>query len=329
MTFEQPTSLNRFVADPVPLTWASRWKYIRIFLPLLVFMTICFAERIGFLLWKHDKLKLSFLLLAFLPSGFLLVILLILGEIRLRGASGNAARMLNVLDNGISFRAVGRPLIRWPKVVAFWFEDIPGEPQLSKVTMEYFGDRKTTFPRRESLVLEKRNQYPALLSELKLLQQQHNLNFRIELNQPLPPRKPPRNLMLGMSLYLAGVLFLMPGMPLLLVPLMHRPGESQHSESTDDWSPKQKEKLDRFLIAHFSSKTELKHFMLELGGVLTTISIALMIWGTVVQRPKPEETLPTSKPKSKRRQSADIAVTIERWKRYKQTKVENGTDARI
>ena len=32
---------------------------------------------------------------------------------------------------------------------------------------------------------------------------------------------------------------------------------------------------------------------------------------------------------SKRRQSADIAVAIERWKRYKQTKVENGTDARI
>jgi putative addiction module killer protein len=32
---------------------------------------------------------------------------------------------------------------------------------------------------------------------------------------------------------------------------------------------------------------------------------------------------------SKRRQSADIAVAIERWKRYKQTKVENGSDARI
>ena len=32
---------------------------------------------------------------------------------------------------------------------------------------------------------------------------------------------------------------------------------------------------------------------------------------------------------SKRRQSADIAVAIERWKRYKQTKVENGSDTRI
>ena len=32
---------------------------------------------------------------------------------------------------------------------------------------------------------------------------------------------------------------------------------------------------------------------------------------------------------SKRRQSADTAAAIERWKRYKQTKAENGTDTRI
>lgn len=30
---------------------------------------------------------------------------------------------------------------------------------------------------------------------------------------------------------------------------------------------------------------------------------------------------------SKRRQSADIAAAIERWKRYKQTKAHNGTDS--
>jgi len=241
-------------------------------------------------------LELSRLWPVLLVPACLLAVIFILNEIRLRSSKG-ANRFLNVLDNGISVYASGRPVIRWPKLVAFWFEEIPGEPQFSKLTVEYFGDRKTKLPRRNSLVLEKRTQCPALLSELKLLQQQHNLNFRIELNQPLPPRKPPRNLVLGLSLYLAGMLFLMPGIPLILVPLMNRPGESQHSESTDDWSPKQKEKLDHFLIAHFSSKTELKHFMLELGGALTTVGIALMMWGIVVQKPKPEETLPTSKPK--------------------------------
>ena len=32
---------------------------------------------------------------------------------------------------------------------------------------------------------------------------------------------------------------------------------------------------------------------------------------------------------SKRRQSTDISTAIERWKRYKQTKADNGSDARI
>ena len=32
---------------------------------------------------------------------------------------------------------------------------------------------------------------------------------------------------------------------------------------------------------------------------------------------------------SKRRQSADVAVAIEQWKRYQQTKAENGSDTRI
>jgi hypothetical protein len=297
MTFEQPASLNRFVADPVPLTWASRWKFIRIFLPLLAFITICFAERVGFILWTQDAWKLSFLWLALLPSGLLLVVFLILGEIRLRSSQGNAARLLNVLDNGISLRAVGRPLIRWPNVVAFWFEDIPGELQLSKVTMEYFSERRTRFPRRDSLALDKRNQCPALLAELKLLQQQHNFNFPIELDRPLPPRKPPRNPVLGMSLFLGGMLFLLHGAPLLLLPLTHRDREPHQSESAENWSPKQKEKVARFLNAHFSSKTELHRFMIETGGALTAIGVGLMVSGKVVQRQKTEEKLSALQPK--------------------------------
>ena len=277
----------------MPLTWSTRWKFIGVFLPLLTFSMICLAETVSFRLWARGELELSRLGPVLLLPVFLLVVIFIGNEIRLR-SSQRSKKLLNVLENGISLRASGRPAIRWSKIVAFWFEDIPDEIQFSKLTMEYFGDRKTKIPRRSSLVLEKRTQCQELISELKLLQQKNNLNFRIELNNPLPPRKQPRNLMLGMSLYLAGMLFLLHGMPMLLVPLTHHTGESNHSDSSDRWSPKQQEKFDRFLAAHFSTKAELKKIMIESGGILSTIGIALMVCGTVIQRQKSSESLPAS-----------------------------------
>jgi fatty acid desaturase len=86
MTFEQPASLNRFVAEPIPLTWASRWKFIRIFLPLLIFFSIVMLERLAFEMWKLDKFQLALLWLALMPSGFLLIVFFILGEIRMRSS---------------------------------------------------------------------------------------------------------------------------------------------------------------------------------------------------------------------------------------------------
>jgi hypothetical protein len=292
MTFEQPASLSRFVAEPTPVTWAGRWKYIRIFLPILVFITVCFAERMGFMLWAADAFKLSFFWVVFLPAGCLLVAILILGEIRLRGSSGNSARRLNVMENGVNFCTGQRPFIRWPKVVAFWFEDIPGEPQLSKVTMEYFGRRQTKLPRRDAWVLDKRNQYPALLAELKRLQQQHKLNFHIELDRPLPPRRLPRYPMWGMSLTLAGLYFLLHGAPLLLLSATHRESEPPSSESAMPWSPKQKEQVVRFIKTHFSDRAEFRRGMIEIGGVLTVLGIGFIVWGMVVQRQLIEEKLP-------------------------------------
>ena len=169
MTFEQPVGLNRFVAEPLPLNWSSRWKLIRIYLPLIVFMAICLTETVSFKLWVRGEFEFSRLWSVLLAPMFPLALFFILNEIRLRG-SQNTGRSLNILEKGASFYTSDRPLIRWSKVVALWFEDLPGETQFSKVTLEYFGDRKTKLSRRHSLVLDKRNQCPALLYELKLLQ---------------------------------------------------------------------------------------------------------------------------------------------------------------
>lgn len=277
MTFEQPASFNRLVAKPLPRTWGMRWKLIQIYLPILAFITICMAERIGFEMCAHDRFVPGLLLLALLPSSFLLAIASISIEIRLRSQGGN--RVLNVLEKGISFQGVSRPSVRWSRVVAFWFEEIPSEPQLSKITVEYCGDRKTKFPRRWSLVLERRGQCQALLSELNLLQQQHALKFRIELDRPLPVRPPPQNAVLGLSLGLAGMWFLLHGVPLLLVSLQQHKGEPHHSDSIN--------RSAKFVVEHFSSAAEFHRFMMETGAILTSIGIGLMVWGILVQRQKP------------------------------------------
>jgi hypothetical protein len=224
-------------------------------------------------------------LAALLPSALLLAIISISIEIKLRSQGGN--RVLNVLEKGISFQAVTRPSVRWSKVVAFWFEEIPGEPQLRKITVEFFGDRRTKFPRRCSLALDRRGQCPALLAELNLLQQQHNLKFQIELDRPMPVRPPPRHPVLGLSLSLAGMLFLLAGVPLLLVSLGHHKGEPHHSDASEDWSPEQREKLGQFVKAHFSTAAEFHRFTTETGAALTAIGVGLVASGILVQRQRP------------------------------------------
>lgn len=104
-------------------------------------------------------------------------------------------------------------------------------------------------------------------------------------------------MVLGMSLSFAGLLLLMHGAPLVLIPLTHRQGETHHSDSGDKWSPKQQEKVAKFLRAYFTTKTELDHFMIEAGSILSAVGVGLMVLGKVVQNPKPEEMLPGSQSK--------------------------------
>jgi hypothetical protein len=294
MTFEQPATLNKFVAEPVPVNWGSRWKHIRLYLPLFAFMTICMAEQAAFAMWTHDNFKPLMLLLAFLPAAFLLTVALTLNEIRLRSQGGN--RLLNIMEKGISFSTVARPATRWPKVVAFWFEDIPDNPELRKMTVEYFGDKKTRYSRRYSLALTKRDQYPALLSELNFLQQQHNLKFRIELDHSVPSIPVPRNPLLSMSMSLAGILVLLHGVPLLLAPFTHDHAGQHHSDPNHEWSPRAQEIFARFVKAHFSSVKEFHHFMVATGAVLTLIGVGLMVAGYFVRRQRPAGASPARQP---------------------------------
>jgi hypothetical protein len=284
MTFEQPACLNHFVGSVAPATWSERWHCMKIFLPIIIFIAICSLEMMGSIMLTAGRFNPWILPAALLPAAFLSALVFTLFGINV-GAPWKKPRVLNVSENGISFQAAGRPLIRWKKVAAFWFEDIPGAAELSKITIEYFGDRKTTYPRRNFIVLNNRNQCPALLSELDQLRQRQNLGFRIELNQPLPMRKVPRNAVLSLSLFLAGLLFLFHGGPMLMVSF-HHADRTHPAEANEQRTSAQDQKVTQFMHSHFSSQVEFKHFLLETGAVLTLIGIGLMVGGKIVGREK-------------------------------------------
>jgi hypothetical protein len=54
--------------------------------------------------------------------------------------------LLKISEKGVVVGRYERPIIRWPKISAFYFEDVPNEKQFSKLTIEYSHKRKTEKP---------------------------------------------------------------------------------------------------------------------------------------------------------------------------------------
>ena len=292
MTLEQPASLNRLICECPPLTWRRRWQMFRIFVPLLFLFAIFKLETLGLKMWDEGQMDLSrFGLAALLMIVVVPAIVFLLLEIKLRLVQRDQRRafdlpqVLHVTDAGVSFFAAGRPVTRWSRVAAFWFQDVPGEASLSQLIVEHFRERNRRVPVFRRYVLEKALQQPQLISKLTLLRQEAGFKFWIHLNQPVPVCELPRLFMRGLFLQVAGVLSLLHGVPLLaaaLVPRFHHvsnvPGLT--------WPPAQSREIGRFLAAHFSSQAELQHFMLVAGGVLAVLGLGLMLWGAIISRAK-------------------------------------------
>ena len=292
MTLEQPASLNRLICECPPLTWRRRWQVFRVFVPLLVLFAVFKLETLGLALWidgslKPDRWWWSLLLVGVVVPALVFLLL----EIKLRLAlreqrlALDQPQVLQVLDNGVSFCAAGRPMIRWPQIAAFWFQDIPGETRLFQLTVEYYRGRHRRVPVFRRFVMEKSLQQPQLISKLTHLRQHAGVKFWIHLNQPVPVCELPRLFMRGLFLQTAGLLLSLHGMPLLgavLIPRFRTAGSA-----TDlVWPSGQGEKVGQFLAAHFASKAELQHFMLLAGATFTVLGLGLILWGAVIARAK-------------------------------------------
>ena len=292
MTLEQPANLNRLTCECPPLTWRRRWQIFRMFVPLLFLFAIFKLETLALKMWDEGQMdfvrfgRAALVMLVVVP-----VTVFLLLEIKLRLAQRDQRRAfdlpqaLSVTDAGVSFSVAGRPVTRWSRVAAFWFQDVPGEASLSRLTVEYFRETNRRVPLFRRYVLEKSVQQPQLISKLTLLREEAGFKFWIHLNQPVPVCELPRLFMRGLFIQVAGLLSLLHGVPLLAAALVPRWHHASNVPGLT-WPPAQSREIGRFLAAHFSSQAELQHFMLIAGGVLAVLGLGLLLWGAFISRAK-------------------------------------------
>jgi hypothetical protein len=288
MTLEQPASFNRYIEEFQELTWSTRLELFKLLQPISVFMGILGLEKVGLQVWNGAEHSIWSIAALFLTPVWLPMIVLVGNEIQLK-IQRQSKRLLKVSDKGIPIGRFERPVIPWSKILAFNFEQIPNAPQFCKLNIQCLPQKRLRNSNQKLMlgnptkiiILEKPTQVEALVSELKLLKQKHNLKFSIELDYVSPPPKEPRYAILGASLSFAGLFFLLNAMPILVV------GFSQSNDEAH-LHPKtmQHEAFAKFLRSHFSSVTEFKHFLIACGSVLVVVGIALIISAFVIQRQK-------------------------------------------
>jgi hypothetical protein len=291
MTIEQKSELNRFVDQSIPLTWGYRWRQLKMLLPILVFTCVYLLEMGIGRAWLTNKLSFDFILTLF--GGCLVLFLFIFGMLEIQNRTGQRSkRVMQIEDKRIIVRPAKNQFIRWKRISKFQLEPIPEAPGLMK--LKVFGLASKKHGRAIwSMVLENPAQVQELIGFLQKRAVEIPTNYQIELlERPAPMEHPVRFSFLGSSIYLSGMFLLLHGVPMLFATMGRSPHDSDRNSKP---SPEQIAKLHQFILNHFSSKEEFRHFFLTLGSGLTMAGCILLFWGWWLMNRKPvsEPNAPT------------------------------------
>jgi hypothetical protein len=160
-------------------------------------------------------------------------------------------------------------------------------PELTKLKIFLHGrpNQKPSGRAFWSMVLENPSQMQELVRYLQTKKTETPTDYEIEiLEHPALPENSAPFPFLGMALYMGGLFFLLHGVPLLLIGLGN--GNHHHSEDDSQFTPNEMAKLGRFLLKHFHTLEELRHFYIVAGGVLTFFGLLLLIWGWLLMNRK-------------------------------------------
>src|SRR5271166_6253795 len=131
MTIKENPDLNRFVDPSIPLTWAWRWRQIKMTLPIWVFIWVCFLEIWLFRAWLTDRLTLDFILTMIGSLFFLILFIFEIIEVKIR-IRQRSKGVIQFKADKIVVRPASNQIVRWKSVEKFEFEPIPEAPRLTK-----------------------------------------------------------------------------------------------------------------------------------------------------------------------------------------------------
>jgi hypothetical protein len=273
MTIEQKSELNRFVDPSIIRPWQFRWQWLKLFLPLWLYI-LAFCLELGlFGSWVADKPLWKCLLICLSPPLAMLLFLVLLREFSIRSGQ-RSNRVIQFHDEHI---ILGIPCIQWKNVAKFQFEPITESPGLTKLILAYIVPRRKRRQMLCMIVIEDRARVNELIDYLEKQRAKTPTTYQIKiLDAPSQPSPAPKFLFLGLSIFFTGMFLLNHGVPTLLA--LFDPNHPHPRESLR-LSPEQIARLNQFVMKHFSSREEFRHFFLTLGFVLTAVGCILILWG--------------------------------------------------
>lgn len=287
MTVEQSPEHNRFIDQSIPFSWGYLFRQFKLTVPLWVFSFVCLME-LGILrAWLADRLNPDFVLTLLGVCLFLWG--LIVAAFRLQLWIGHRSkRVLRLKKHWVSLSPARRPFLRWKHVAQFQFEPLPELPGAAKLKL-FSTDRATRHP-VFTMVLANPAITQALIACLQIHRTRVEAKFAIDvLDHPEPSAKPGPFPTLGLSLGIAGMYFLVHGMPLLMLWLTRGQREPAAASSI---APEVKARLGRWLANHFSSVDAMDRLVLWSGLGLSFVGLGLLFFGWRSIRVKPVETKP-------------------------------------
>lgn len=277
MTLEQKPELNRFVDPSITLGWQYRWGQMKLLLPVLFFSWLLLVETVLLKAWLLNKLHWDILAMLVGSGAVFLLFVCAALEIQTR-IRQRSKRVIQIEEKRIIVKPAKNQMVPWKRVRKFQFEPVPDTPGLMKLKLLLKGrpNQKSSERAFWAMVLEKTSMQE-LLGFLQKKKTEGPTDFELEtLERPAASENPAPFVFLGMTIFMAGWYLMVHGLPILFAIL----GGGHHDpDERSKLSPEEIARLRHFILKHFSSLEEFRHFFLALSIALTVAGVALMISG--------------------------------------------------